>query len=318
MIGLALLAVLLLQFSKGLTFPGQTYTIKLRAANISGLKTKSQVLMAGVQIGTVSDLVLSPEGTNVTISLRIFSRFEIHKDARFVIEQSGFLGDQYVAILPTRNEGDIFHDGDIAQTEAPFNMQEVARLAAGFLQRIEETAVRLNEAIADVRKLVLNQETLTNFSAAVLNMRVFSEKAMGTVDSLDALVSSNSPALSHSSSNLVVFSDQLKEFSAGLGGILATNKDEIHSAVKNIESSSLILKNALDDLQAGKGLAGAVLKNEQLAASVSDIANNLSITSSNLNRLGLWNILWQHKPAKTHSTRPEREAPLAAPKETEK
>jgi len=317
MIGLVLLAILLLQFSKGVTLPGQTYTIKLRAANISGLKTKSQVLMAGVQIGTVSDLVLSPEGTNVTISLRILNRFEIHKDARFVIEQSGFLGDQYVAILPTKNAGDIFHDGDIAQTEAPFNMQEVARLAAGFLQRIEETAVRLNESIADVRKLVLNEQTLTNFSTAVSNMRVVSERALGTIDNLDALVSSNSPALGHSSSNLVVFSDELKEFSEGLSGILATNRDEIHSAVKNIESSSAILKNALEDLQSGKGLAGALLKNEHLAASVSSIDNNLSITSSNLNRLGLWNILWQHKPRKERSTQPDRDPPLAAPKQSE-
>src|SRR6188474_1046124 len=84
-IGIILLAVLLLQFSKGVTFPGQTYTIKLRTANIGGLKVKSQVLMAGVQIGTVSELALSPQGTNVTISLKVFNRYEIHKDARFVI-----------------------------------------------------------------------------------------------------------------------------------------------------------------------------------------------------------------------------------------
>ena len=62
--------------------------------------------------------------------------------------------------------------------------------------------------------------------------------------------------------------------------------------MKNIESSTSVLKNVLDELQAGKGLAGNLLKNEQLAATVSQIANNLSITSSNLNRLGLWGILF--------------------------
>src|SRR5881396_2800639 len=128
-IGLVLLAGLLLQFSKGTTFFRPTYRILLRAANVGGLKARSQVLMAGVQIGTVSDLRLVPSGTNVTISLRLFSQFKIHKDARFLIEQSGFLGDQYVAIMPTRNLGDTFEDGDIAEAEAPFNMQEVARSA---------------------------------------------------------------------------------------------------------------------------------------------------------------------------------------------
>src|SRR5262245_21660685 len=316
LIGIIVLAALLLQFSKGVTFPGQTYTIKLRTPNVGGLKTKSQVLMAGVQVGTISEVSLSPHGTNVTISLKILNRYQIHKDARFVIEQAGFLGDQYVAILPTRNAGDIFREGDIAVTEPPFNLQEVARSAAGFLQRIDETAVRLNDAIADVRRLVLNEQTLTNLSVAVGNIRMVSERALGTMDNLDALISTNSPALGHASSNLVVFTEELKGFSTGLGSILATNSDQIHNAVKNIESSTTVLKTVLDELQAGKGLAGALLKNEQLADSVSQIANNLSITSSNLNRLGLWGILWQRKPPKANAlSEPARS--LAAPKQSD-
>jgi len=313
-IGLVLLAGLLLQFSKGTTFFRPTYRILLRAANVGGLKARSQVLMAGVQIGTVSDLRLVPSGTNVTISLRLFSQFKIHKDARFLIEQSGFLGDQYVAIMPTRNLGDTFEDGDIAEAEAPFNMQEVARSAGGFIQRVDETAKKLNDAIADVRRLVLNEQTLTNLAAAVGNLRAASERALLTLDNFDALVSSNSPALAHSGSNLVVFSEQLNQFAGGLSGVLATNSEQINAAVKNIESSTIVLKNVMDELQAGKGLAGNLLKNEQLAATVSQIANNLSITSSNLNRLGLWGILWQHKPPRTNAPPLAPGRALPAPK----
>src|SRR5262245_22215241 len=76
-IGLVLIAALLLQFSKGTTFrPG--YQILLRASNVGGLKTRAQVLMAGVQVGSVSDIKLGPQGTNVTITLRIYSQYVIH------------------------------------------------------------------------------------------------------------------------------------------------------------------------------------------------------------------------------------------------
>src|SRR5256885_17174624 len=34
--------------------------------------------------------------TTLFRSLKVYSEYEIHKDARFAIEQSGFLGDQYV------------------------------------------------------------------------------------------------------------------------------------------------------------------------------------------------------------------------------
>jgi phospholipid/cholesterol/gamma-HCH transport system substrate-binding protein len=311
LVGLVLLCALLLQFSKGTTFGRPTYRILLRAANVSGLKVRSQVLMAGVQVGSVSDVRLSPQGTNVTITLRIFSQYQVHKDARFAIETSGFLGDQYVAILPTQNLGDVYQDGEIAQTEPPFNIQEVARSAAGFIQRIDETARKLNDAISDVRRLVLNEQTLTNLSAAVRNLRVVSEKALGTVDNLNALVSSNSPALSQSGSNLVQFSDQINLFAGDLRAIVSTNRVPIQNAVKNIESSTEVLKDVIQELQAGKGLAGSLLKNEELATNVSRIAENLSITSSNLNRLGLWGILWQKKPARVHSPTTQ---PLSAPK----
>src|SRR6266404_5127981 len=117
-IGLVLLAALLLQFSKGTTFLRPTKTILLRAKNVVGLKMRASVLMAGVQIGTVSDIKLAPSGTNVTIYLRVFNQYAIHKDARFVIEASGFLGDQYVAIIPTQNVGDVFLNGDVADAEA--------------------------------------------------------------------------------------------------------------------------------------------------------------------------------------------------------
>jgi phospholipid/cholesterol/gamma-HCH transport system substrate-binding protein len=310
-IGLVLLAVLLLQFSKGLTFFRPTYRVLLHSQNVGGLKAGAMVLMSGVQVGAVSGTSLAEDGKSVTITLRISTQYPVHKDAKFVIEQSGFLGDQFVAILPQENALGKFSDGGEAAAEAPFDLQEVARSAAGFIQRIDETARRLNDMIAEVRRLVLNNQTLTNLSVAASNLRTVSERALTMVDNINSVVTTNSPAIAQSGSNLVAFSEQLNQFGSALSGVLATNTPEINAAVNNIESSTEVLKNLLDDVQAGKGLAGTLLRNEQLSAHAAEIANNLSITSSNLNRLGLWGILWQHKPPQTNVV-PAR--PLTTPK----
>jgi len=310
-LGLALLAGLLLQFSKGTTFFRHTYEILLRASNVGGLKKKASVLMSGVQVGTVHDIKLGPEGTNVTMVLRIYGEYVIHQDARFVIEQSGFLGDNYVAILPTENKGDILHDHDTATADAPFNLQEVARSAGGFLKRIDETANRLNDAIADVRRLVLNEQTLTNLSTGLGNFRTVSERAITAVDNINLVVISNTPSVNLGVSNLLYFSQQVNDFATSFNNVVTTNTADIGKAVKNIESSSLLLKNLLSDIQSGKGLAGTVIENEALAADMSQIIYNLSVTTSNLNRLGLWGVLWQHKLPKTN---PPAMAPLSSPK----
>jgi hypothetical protein len=52
------------------------------------------------------------------------------------------------------------------------------------------------------------------------------------------------------------------------------------------------------------------LRDEQTAANLTNIVNNLSVTTSNLNRLGLWGILWKKKAPKQE---PQYE-PLPAPK----
>ena len=311
-IGLALLAALMLQFSKATPFYRPTYKILLHASNVGGLKVRAGVLMSGVQVGTVSDIRLAPDGKSVTMTLKIYRDYQIHKDARFVIELSGFLGDTYVAILPGENLLDVFRDEEPADAEPPFNLQEVARSAGGFLQRIDETAKRLNEAIADVRRHVLNEQTLTNLSVAVNNLRTFSEDAVTTVNELHSIVVTNRLALAATGSNLVLFADQINHFGINLNTVLATNTPALNAAVKNIESSTDVLKNLMEDVQAGKGLAGSLIKNEEMAAHVSQITSNLSITSSNLNRLGLWGILWQHKPPKTNA--PPSAQPLKTPK----
>ena len=89
----------------------------------------------------------------------------------------------------------------------------------------------------------------------------------------------------------------MSEFSGGLSGLVETNSPGLNQAVKNIESATATLTNVMSDLQKGHGLAGNLLKNEKLATDVSLIASNLSIVSSNLNRLGLWGIMWKKKPA---------------------
>jgi len=293
-IGLLALAALLLQFSKGTSLFKPTYNLFLKTSNVGGLKAGASVLMSGVPIGTVSEIALNPQGTNVIITLKIYKKYEIRKDAIVRIEQSGFLGDQYVAIVPTYNLAPPYQPDDHLEAEEPFSLQQVARSAAGFLKSVDQTTKSLDDAIADVRRLLLNEETLTNLSSAVGSARLASERAVVTVDNINNLVTTNSEAVAAAVSNVVYFSQQINEFAAGLKQVLATNGDELSSALKNIDASTVVLKNVMVDVQSGKGFAGNILRNEQMATNLNTTLYNLSITTSNLNRLGLWRFLW-HK-----------------------
>jgi hypothetical protein len=151
-----------------------------------------------------------------------------------------------------------------------------------------------------LQRVVLNEQTLTNFSVAVGNLRTFTEQAMGTIGDINAIIATNGSQASLAVSNAVAFSQELNRLAGSADMLLATNGVEISSAVKNIEFSTEILTNLMVDLKSGRGLAGTMLQNEQFATNVQAIANNLSVTTSNLNRHGLWGIMWAHKPPGTN------------------
>jgi len=299
--GLALLAVLLIQFSKGTSLFHGTYELRLHASNVGGLQPRAKVLLAGVQVGSVSDIKLTDDGRSVNILLKIYKNFKIYGDARFVIEQSGFLGDQFVAIVPTANQAPFLTNNAEVECQEPFNLQEVARSAAGFIKRIDETAQKVDASIADLRRVVLNVNTLTNFTVAVNNLRVVSEQAMGTMNDINAIITTNGSQVSLAVSNVVFFSQELTRMADSADSLLATNTPEITASVNNIKSSTDTLKKIMDDLQSGRGLAGTMLQNEQLATNVQAIANNLSVATSNLNRLGLWHFLFHKEPLRTNA-----------------
>jgi len=296
---LLLLALLVLNFSKGLTFFTATYTVRLKTTNVGGIKREAAVLMAGVPVGNVTGAELSAEGTNVTVFLKILNRYRIHKDAIFTIDSLGFLGDQYVAIIPGRNEAPLLNDGDEVVCREPFNLQEVARSALGFIQRIDETAKKLDNALIRVEQRFLNEQTITNLSAGIANFRLVSERALATVDNLDRVIQSNTVPVSVTTSNLEQFSGQLNNLAIELQQVLAANQADWAAAVKNIESSTEMVKSLLSNVQAGKGLAGSLLNNEELSAGMSQTVSNLAVLSSNLNRHGL---LW--KPKKSEARPP--------------
>ena len=302
-IGLVLLATLLVQFSKGTSLFRGTYTLKLHAANIGGLKQKSNVLLAGVTVGSVHHIQLDPSGTNVTILLQIYKDYPIYHDARFVIEQSGFLGDQYVSVIPTTNLPPVLADGADVDCQEPFNLQEVARGVGGVVKGLAETAKKLDASVTDLRARVLNAETLASFGNSMTNLQLFTEQAVDAVHGINSIIGTNGAQIGAAVSNLVLFSTQLDKLGDSAQDILATNGANLTAATKNIRLIT-------EDVQAGKGLAGTLLQNPQVSTNVQSLAENLSQASSNLNRFGLWHFLWSHPPAGTNA----KTAPLQSPR----
>jgi phospholipid/cholesterol/gamma-HCH transport system substrate-binding protein len=306
-VGLALVALLILNFSRGITLFSSTYNLRVVMPTTAGLKPAADVMMAGVPIGKVSTVELGPEGKSVQVTVRLLSKYKIRKNAVFHIDALGFLGDQYIEVSPppptAAPAADILREGDVVMGEAPFNMQEAVRSTAGLLDQARQTMKDLDLAITNVNRTILSDQTLTNFAASLSNFQSVTEIAVKVAQEAEDLIHSNSPAVVQAVTNLRVFAEKFNLMADELDQVILTNRGDVSDAVKNLRDTSASFKQLASGLQAGQGLAGGLLKDQEMKAQMTALLSNASATAtafsafgSNLNQRGLWRMLWTPKP----------------------
>ena len=294
LIGLVLAAGLIIKFNKGAGAFTKTYRIRLQAKDVSGVIPGSFVLMAGVRVGSIERIELDSNSGSVTLVARLLTQYQLREDSQFMIKQSGFLGDQYIAVFQGKTNT-FLAEGSVVQVEAPFDLGEVARSTGGLIKRVDTMVGQLTNAVDRVDKTLLAGETLTNLAKIVDNFHTVSESTLATLTKVEALVATNTPGINASVTNAQKFTLQLNELAAELRVVIQTNRDSLTASMKNIEGATSNLNVAMADVSAGKGLAGSLIKNDQLAADMSQIVSNLSVFSSNLNNKGLWGVIRKPK-----------------------
>lgn len=304
LLGLVLAAALAILFSRGTAFYTDTYDLYLKSGNVGGIKVGASVLLRGIQIGHVIKADINPDGKGVTMTLKIKSKFKLYRDGRFEIEQSGFLGDQFIAIYPGADQGELLKNGDEVQARNPFNMQEAVATATETISRIGHVSSNLDAAVTDVRRLVLTENKLLNFGTSLDRFAAMTTEAQAAVGSLNQLVASNTLPVTAAVSNLSNFASRLPPLADYAHSLVESNGVEISTAIRNLETASATLTNLMAGLQQGRGVAGRLLQDEAMADDLATIAENLSITSSNLNTRGLWGIMWKQKRPPAPKTNP--------------
>jgi phospholipid/cholesterol/gamma-HCH transport system substrate-binding protein len=123
LIGLACLAYLAVRLGK-MEIYGQGYSIYANFDNASGLKTGAAVEVAGVEVGRVTGIKVTPQ-YQARVSMKLQPRVKIHDDAIASIRTKGIIGDKFVKLSPGNSEKIIPPGGTIIDTESGIDLEEV-------------------------------------------------------------------------------------------------------------------------------------------------------------------------------------------------
>jgi len=286
-----------MRFSKGTGF-ANTYTLNLEARNAGGIIKGAAVLMAGVPIGNISEIYLARDGAKVTMVASIYEQFQISTNAIFSIDTVGFLGDRYISVSPGPNAGEevpFLEPKATVQVAPAFDFAEVAESASGLMNRLSGTVDQLSNAVTRLDKTLISDQSLSNLTATVENFRTLSDRAMAAAGGLGDFVRTNTPSLSQSITNFALFTEKLNTVTLELQETVARNRVGFSATIKNIERAPDRADKLLADVEQAKGLAGALIKNDQLAGNVSLMVSNFAVFGSNLNTKGIWGVFRKPK-----------------------
>lgn len=298
LIGLVLTGLMIIKFNKG-TGLSRTYQLNLEARNAAGIIPGASVMMAGVPIGSVSEIKLAPDGSKVTMVASIYDRFKIANNAVFGIATVGFLGDRYVSVSPGPSkpgeEPGFRENNDVVPVQDAFDITKVAETANGLMAQLGGTVSQLSNAVQRLDRSILSDESLGHLTGTFENFHGVSDRALDAVARLDDFVHTNTPSLSGSLSNFSLFTEKLNRVTLELQETLATNRTQFTEVVRNLQHSTEKVNDILSDVDAGKGLAGSLVHNQDLANYTSLMLSNFMVLSSNINHKGLWGVIRKPK-----------------------
>ena len=108
------------------------YELNARMPKVDGLGVGTDVRLAGIKIGSVSDLTLDPKTYLVTVHMNIRDDIKIPADSSLLVTSSGILGSSYLSITPGGDDKMLAAGGYFDNVQGSIDlMNMIGRFATG-------------------------------------------------------------------------------------------------------------------------------------------------------------------------------------------
>ncbi len=303
---LAVGAGLIWKFGKLSTGAGGRYPLYVSFENVSGLIPDANVMYGGVSVGKVREIRLDNTGKfRAVVTLGIHDGVTIRRDAKFVINQSGLLGDRYVDIIPGTATAEALKPGEtlagatsVDLTEAIRNVVDVLHQAAGTIERVNIMLQRIDGAIKRVDEMMLSTQNLNHVSSAVAQVDMTASNAAGLTADLRNLVNESRGTVTNTLAALSVASENVRGTTRRVDDFVRDTQVDVKKVTKDLTESTQRLNGILTRLEKGEGTAGKLLTDTALHDELLQVLRNLE-------QYGLFYKTWlgpKAHPAGTNTT----------------
>ena len=117
----------LLYAAQATGYGGPSEGLRLTASfrSIEGVSLGTDVRLAGVKIGTVTDLALDPQSYRATTELTVDAAVPVPDDSTAVVASEGLLGGSFIEIVPGGSLSALADGGQILDTQGAVSLLDL-------------------------------------------------------------------------------------------------------------------------------------------------------------------------------------------------
>jgi len=279
-IAIVMAATLIFLLSGESGFFWERYSVKAVFDNIAGLKAGAPVRLAGVEVGSVTDVTFAGERVEVTMELKEENRARITSDSRAAIGSVGLLGEAAVDITPSTRGTPIPDWGYIPSGAAAGS---IADATAKVTESVEEATALLRDLRAGrgtVGQLFTNDSVyreLERFLTSAEQVTAQISRGRGTLGRLNT-----DPALYNelqgSARNLNAVITRIRNGEGSLGKLLNDP-----AMANSLTATTQNLEGITGRLNRGEGTAGKLVTDTQLYDRLNSVVNRIDTLTNRLN-----------------------------------
>ena len=259
---IGILALLYLTFKLGeeAFTPKDSYKLYAVFENVSGLAKGAKIEMAGVNIGKVGNIELTPEG-KAKVELLIYSKYKVQEDAEAYVKTYGVLGDKFVELKPGFSKNYLKPESMIANAHSAVS--------------VDDLLANIGPTVEGLKELLGTEEGRQNLKILVANIKEASESFKGIAAKIEKGQGSLGKLVTDDS--LYV---NLKETTEHLKAIAR----QIESGQGTLTQTVAHLEKVSKKLEKGEGTLGKLINDERLYKELKQISTNLKDITARIER----------------------------------
>ncbi len=234
-------------FLRGFGLGAATYQIHSIFADARKLDRGADVRMAGVKVGYVHDINLTPT-SRARVDMTIWNDICIPKDSKARITTGGFIGDNYVEVIPG-DRRTCLRAGQSLQSEEPMNYDKLIADVGGLVDQLKVSVGAINEILGDRR-------TIADIKGAINQLNLATGEAMELVRAARLMVVDASPNVQQTLANMSAATENAIKITADLDALV---RSDVRPQTREVlRQARLALVNLTDATAEAKNIVTAV------------------------------------------------------------